>query len=155
EPPRPARNTEPSELPAAPETGVRPAILRLKPAGDAIYLVEDPPMESDTHKWRNYRRPRVDRFSRDGEGVAIQGYDVVSYHELRVEKRSKQFSAEYGGVRWHFASADHRDLFLRNPPGFVPQYGGFCAYSVGRGYPATADPRAYVVHERKLYLFFD
>jgi hypothetical protein len=155
QPTRPARKTEPANVPTASEPGVRPAILNLRPAGDPIYLVEDPPAGSDKDKWRTYQRAKVDRFSRNGEGVAIQGYDVVSYHERRVEKGSKEFSAEYGGVSWRFATADHHNLFLQDPLSFVPEYGGFCTYSVARGYPATADPRAYVVQDRKLYLFFD
>jgi hypothetical protein len=155
QPPKSVQNGEPAKAPTASEPGVRAAILNLKPAGDPIYLVEDPATGSDKDKWRTYQRPKVDRFSRNGEGVAIQGYDVVSYQEHRVEKGTKDFSADYGGLSWHFATADHRTLFLQDPQSFVPEYGGFCAYSVARGYPATADPRAYVVQDRKLYLFFD
>jgi len=155
EPPRPSSKTEPAKTAAPSEPGVRPAILNIRPAGDPIYLAEDPAAEFDQDKWRTYQRPKVERFSRNGKGAAIQGYDVVSYHERRAEKGSEKFSVEYGGVRWYFATGDHRDLFLQAPLSYLPEYGGFCAYSVGRGYPATADPRTYVIQDRKLYLFFD
>src|SRR3954447_5354761 len=138
-----------------PAPGVRPAILELKPPGDPIHLVEEPAIESDRDRWRTYQRPKVDRFSRDGEGVALQGYDVLSYLEKRAEKGQKELSVDYGGLQWYFATADHLDQFRRHPESFLPEYGGFCAYSVGRGYPATADPRAFVVDGNKLYLFFD
>ena len=153
--PRFPKRTEPAKTQSEPGRGVRPAILNLKPAGDPIYLVEETAPDEDRDKWRTYQRPKVDRFSKNGEEVAIQGYDVVSYLERRAEKGRKEFVFEYGGVNWHFASLDHRNQFRQNPEGFLPEYGGFCAYSVGRGYPATADPRAYIVEGRKLYLFFD
>jgi len=141
----PDRTDPPKTAPA-----VRPAILVLKPAGDPIYISEESP-----DNWRTYQRPKVDAFSRNGEGIAIQGYDVVSYLENRPELGSANFSADYGGVQWRFASQEHRMEFLKDPSSYVPQYGGFCAYSIGRGYPATADPRAFASVDGKLYLFFD
>jgi YHS domain-containing protein len=134
---------------------VRPAILDLKPPGDPIYLVQEPEPEADHDRWRTYARPKVEPFSRDGDGVAVQGYDVVSYLDDEAEKGRKEFSAEYGGTMWWFATAEHRDLFTRDPERYLPVYGGFCAYSVGKGYPATADPRVFTIDGGKLYLFFD
>src|SRR5262245_46322403 len=119
EPPKSVRNGEPAKAPTASEPGVRPAVLNLKPAGDPISLVEDPAAGSDKDKWRTYQRPKVERFSRDGEGIAIHGYDVVSYQEHHAEKGVKDFSADYGGLSWHFATSDHRDLFLQDPQSFV------------------------------------
>jgi YHS domain-containing protein len=70
---------------------------------------------------------------------------VVSYFEDHPKKGRKEFGVEHGGVTWWFSSAEHRKLFVDNPDRFLPQYGGFCAYSVAQGYPATADPGAYKV----------
>src|SRR5262249_11845722 len=81
--------------------------------------------------------------------------DVVSYQGNRAEKGRKEFSADYGGITWYFTTDDHRNQFRQDPEGFLPEYGGFCAYSIGRGYPATADPRAFTLNDRKLYLFSD
>jgi YHS domain-containing protein len=134
---------------------VRPAILNLKPAGDPIYLVDEQGQDTTQQQWRTYRRPKVDRFSKDGDGIALQGYDLLSYLEKRPEKGKREFSAEHGDVTWLFASEDHRTTFRRDPERYLPAYGGFCAYSVGRGYPATADPRVYSLERGKLYLFFD
>ncbi|MBC7925597.1 MAG: hypothetical protein H7039_08065 [Bryobacteraceae bacterium] len=135
------------------DPGVRPGMLILKPSGDPIYIVEE--VESEADQWRTYRRPKVDRLSKTADGVAIQGYDVLSYLEKRAEKGSKSFSAEHLGVTWWFTSAEHRNVFVSNPAQFVPEYGGFCAYSIGKGFPATADPEAYSLQSGKLYLFFN
>ena len=137
--------------------GVRPAILQLKPPSNPIYLEEAPaPEGTDRDKWRTYQRPKVDAISRDGMGAALQGYDVLSYLEDgSAERGSEKFTAEYGGVTWRFTTAEHRDRFRANPQAYQPEYGGFCAYSVGRGYPATADPKSFKVQDGKLYLFFN
>lgn len=80
---------------------------------------------------------------------------MVSYFEDHPKKGRKEFGVEHGGVTWWFSSAEHRKLFVDNPDRFLPQYGGFCAYSVAQGYPATADPGAYKVDGGKLFLYFD
>lgn len=134
-------------------TEPRPTRLEIKPSGDAIYLVEE--VQWDGDNWRTYQRAKVDTLSKDVEGVAIQGYDVMSYLEKRAEKGRKDLRVEYGGAAWWFVSEDHRRQFLLESQRFVPEYGGFCAYSVGRGFPATADPRVFAINEGKLYLFFD
>ena len=59
-------------------------------------------------------------------GVAIKGYDTVAYHtEGRAVKGQSQYSHEWNDARWHFASADNRDLFAAEPERYAPQYGGY------------------------------
>ena len=130
-----------------------PRRLEIRPSGDPIYIVEE--REWDGGQWLTYRRPKVDPFSRDAHGVALTGYDVISYLEKRAERGTRENSASYGGVTWWFTSEEHRRIFAAEAERFVPEYGGFCAYSVGRGAAATADPRVYAVTGGKLYLFFD
>src|SRR5207249_4670266 len=113
--PTPRREAITSAAEAARQRKVRPAILDLKPPGDPIYLVEEQARDTEKEQWQTYRRPKVDRFTRDGEGVALQGYDVVSYFDERAEKGNKKLSFEYGGVTWLFSSAEHRELFSQNP----------------------------------------
>ena len=132
---------------------VRPARLDIRPSGDPIYIVED--REWDGDQWRTYRRPKVDPFSKDRDGIALKGYDVISFLEKAPEKGAKLHASEYGGVTWWFATEEHRRTFAAEPARFVPEYGGFCAYSAGRGVAASADPRVFAVSGGKLYLFFD
>ena len=42
--------------------------------------------------------------------------------------------------------------FAANPDKFAPQYGGYCAFGLAKGYKAVIDPAAFTVVEDKLYL---
>jgi len=87
------------------------------------------------------------------EGVAIRGYDPVAYFtEMKPVKGSAEFRAQYQGSTFHFASAAHRDDFLRKSTKFAPQYGGYCAFGMAKGYKATTDPAAFTTTGDKLYL---
>lgn len=136
------------------EQPVRRAILKLKPAGDPIYFSEDKEQGADG-EWLTRRRAKVEKFSKDGQGVAIQGYDVISYLENRPVKGTKEFHLEYGGVVWYFSKEENRNLFKQDAEKFAPQFGGFCAYAMSKGSAATANPRAYLMEGGKLFLFFD
>jgi YHS domain-containing protein len=86
-------------------------------------------------------------------GAAVKGYDVVAYFTdgKPVEGKS-EFSYEWGGTKWQFASAANRDAFKAMPGKYAPQYGGFCAWAVSQGYTAKIDPDAWKIVEGKLYL---
>ncbi len=127
--------------------------LEIVPPGDALYVVEQD--EWDGRQWQTYRRPKVDLFSRDSAGLAVQGYDVVSYQEGKAERGTKDYVVELAGVTWRFTTRDHLRQFTAEPDRYLPAYGGFCAYSVSRGYPVTADPKSFAVRRGKLYLLFD
>ncbi len=89
-------------------------------------------------------------------GAAINGYDPVAYFELKGPvKGTSEFSLSWNGATWHFASAANRDLFEADPEAHAPQYGGYCAYAVSRGYTASTDPDAWSVHDGKLYLNYN
>jgi len=86
-------------------------------------------------------------------GLAIDGYDPVAYFiEMKPVKGSAQFRSDYQGSTFHFSSAAHRDVFMADPEKFAPQYGGYCAYGMARGYKAKIDPAAFTVVRDKLYL---
>jgi len=89
-------------------------------------------------------------------GVAIGGTDPVAYFtEGRPVAGSARFEHEWRGATWRFASAEHRDLFARDPERYAPQYGGYCAWAVSRGYTADIDPEAWRIVEGRLYLNYD
>ncbi|HEY2013457.1 MAG TPA: YHS domain-containing (seleno)protein [Bryobacteraceae bacterium] len=86
-------------------------------------------------------------------GLAIRGYDTVAYHqEARPIKGSPQFSYQWMGATWLFATAENRDRFQAEPARYAPQYGGYCAYAVSQGHTASIDPEAWKIVDGKLYL---
>lgn len=87
------------------------------------------------------------------EGVAIRGYDPVAYFtEQKPVQGSSAYTSEYRGSVFQFASAANRDAFATHPERYAPQYGGFCAYGMAKGYKATTVPEAFTIVEGKLYL---
>ena len=91
------------------------------------------------------------------KGVAISGYDPVAYFisGKAVEGNSK-ISAEYQGITYYFSSAANKDLFVKNPSGYEPQYGGWCAYAMGNtGEKVEVDPSTFKIVNGKLYLFYN
>jgi YHS domain-containing protein len=86
-------------------------------------------------------------------GVALRGYDPVAYfQEHKPVPGSAQYTSAYLGSQFQFASAANRDLFMAKPEKFAPQYGGYCAYGMAKGYKASIDPAAFTVVGDKLYL---
>lgn len=86
-------------------------------------------------------------------GVAIEGYDPVAYFKAgKPVKGSPKIIAAHEGATYRFSSEANRDAFVAGPTGFVPQFGGFCAWAVSQGYTAKIDPAAWKVVDGKLYL---
>jgi YHS domain-containing protein len=86
-------------------------------------------------------------------GLALGGYDAVAYFtESRAVTGDARFELPWKGARWRFASAEHRDQFRAKPEQYVPQFGGYCAWAVSRGYTASGDPHAWSVVDGRLYL---
>ena len=86
-------------------------------------------------------------------GTAAKGYDVVAYFtQAEPVKGSSDYTHEWSGATWRFASAEHRALFAENPEAYAPQYGGYCAYAVSQGAKADIDPEAWRIVDGKLYL---
>ena len=92
----------------------------------------------------------------ESDGVAIHGYDPVAYQtEQRPVPGEAAFTAEYKGSTFRFRSAVNRDAFLAQPDRYAPQFGGFCAFGVSRGYKADISPEAFSVVDGKLYLNYN
>ena len=86
-------------------------------------------------------------------GIAINGTDPVAYFtEKRPVAGDPQFSTDYMGATWYFASAENLDQFRNAPEEFAPQFGGYCAYAASKGYIAPTVPEAWTIYEGKLYL---
>ncbi len=89
--------------------------------------------------------------------VALQGYDAVSYFEASGPlKGDKVYTAQYDGATYWFTGQEHLDTFLKNPTAYIPQYGGWCAYAIGKNSEKVrVDPKTFKVTDGKLYLFYN
>ncbi|MXU66132.1 YHS domain-containing (seleno)protein [Oceanomicrobium pacificus] len=98
----------------------------------------------------------ADRFFLGEDGFVIRGYDPVAYFTDGAPiKGDPQFTADWDGGTFLFASAANRDMFRADPARYVPQYGGYCAYAASKGALAKTEPDAWTIHDGKLYLNFD
>jgi YHS domain-containing protein len=89
-------------------------------------------------------------------GLALQGYDPVAYFSAgRPTVGDSQFTYDWNGAAWQFASAKNRDLFAGSPESYAPQFGGFCSFAVGKGVTADISPTAWHIENGRLYLFAD
>lgn len=89
-------------------------------------------------------------------GSVANGYDVVSYFKNTAEKGKKEFSTIYDGVNFRFSSKENLNTFKNNPKQYVPQYGGYCAYAIGKtGEKVSINPKTFEIRDNKLYLFYN
>ena len=90
---------------------------------------------------------------------AIRGADTVAYWSLEAGadavKGSDEFTHEYMGATWKFASEENRDLFAANPEKYAPQYGGYCAFAVSNNFTKSVNPDVWEIVDGKLYLNFN
>lgn len=89
-------------------------------------------------------------------GLAIQGYDPVAFFESsKAIEGKKEISTEYNEAVYFFSSETNKELFLKNPSQYEPQFGGFCAYGMSEGYEAPIQPEAFTIVDNKLYLNYN
>lgn len=87
------------------------------------------------------------------DGYAIGGTDPVAYQtEGKPVAGSDDFTAEYAGATWKFASAENRDTFLADPERYAPAYGGYCATGMSFGQKIPIDPNYWKIVGGRLYL---
>jgi YHS domain-containing protein len=87
------------------------------------------------------------------DGVALGGIDVMSYHTAgKPMQGSSQFTAQYQGVTWHFASAANRDRFVATPAQYAPAYGGWCSAGASKGKKVATKPEFWKIVDGQLYL---
>ena len=96
-------------------------------------------------------------FNINKNGIALDGYDLVAYFtQYEALKGSANFEATYQNVKFWFASNENKETFLANPGNYLPQYGGFCAFAVGKkNAKVPSNPQTFKLYEGRLYLFFN
>lgn len=89
----------------------------------------------------------------DKKGVIIEGYDPVAYFtDHKAVKGSGQFTAKHEGATYWFSSAEHAELFKKDPVKYAPQYGSFCGYAVSIGKLRPVDPTIFQIEDGRLIL---
>ncbi len=92
----------------------------------------------------------------DENAVAASGYDVTAYFQNKPTKGKTEFTAVYDGAIYRFATAENRDAFKKEPSKFAPQYGGYCAFAIGKmNQKVPVNPETFKIVDGKLMLFFN
>lgn len=93
----------------------------------------------------------------DKNGLALQGYDPVSYfNEKSPKEGASKYSYRQDGRTYYFVSESNKQAFAKSPEQYEPAYGGWCAYAVGLdGSKVKVDPETYKIVDGKLLLFYN
>jgi YHS domain-containing protein len=90
------------------------------------------------------------------ESGAIHGYDPVAFfEESKPVKGNETLTYQWKEATWHFTSQKNLEVFKSNPEKYAPQYGGYCAFGMSRGYKAKTLPETWTVLDGKLYFNYN
>ncbi len=88
--------------------------------------------------------------------IAMDGYDIVNYFISKsATKGNNRFSTKYNDFSWLFNSDRTVKIFKAKPQKYIPQFGGYCVYTISTGYTHPPDPKAWRLFNGKLYFFKD
>ena len=120
---------------------------RLAAASLVIFITTSACAQSEDARSKNYNVKK---------GIAIEGYDPVSYFNNKPEEGKAEITWVYRGVSYRFANAANYAAFKSNPAQYEPAFGGWCAYAMGtNGEKVKIDPETYKIKDGKLYLFYN
>jgi len=93
----------------------------------------------------------------DKDNIANKGYDLVSYFTTNSAQRgNKGFSTDYKGATYYFSSDENLKTFKDSPSKYLPRFGGFCAFGMGKmNQKVPVDPKTFRIDDGKLYLFYN
>ena len=90
------------------------------------------------------------------KGVALEGYDPVSYFNEGPLEGDSDLKFAYKGVTYLFANQSNLNKFKSSPEKYEPAYGGWCAYAMGdSGEKVKIDPETFKILDGRLYLFYN
>lgn len=100
---------------------------------------------------------RKKHFNLSKSSLAIEGYDPVAYFKTnKAIKGKKELSVNHQGAVYYFSTTENKEAFFNNPSAYEPQYGGWCAYAMGKnGEKVDIDPETFKIINGKLYLFYN
>src|SRR5260221_12399177 len=86
------------------------------------------------------------------DGLALKGYDPVAYFtDGQPTKGADQYSFQWKGVTYRFASAENLQRFKADPEKYLPQYGGYFAHPMSLDRIAEIEPFRWGIVTGKLY----
>lgn len=86
-------------------------------------------------------------------GIAAQGFDVVSFFDGKPKKGNETYTSNYNNAMYLFASLEDKEKFEASPEAYVPQYGGFCAIAMSEDKEVDPNPKSWEIRDGKLYFF--
>ena len=87
---------------------------------------------------------------------ALQGYDTVAYFTVgKAVKGEERFSTMHEGAIWLFSSDENLQAFIASPERYMPQFGGYCAFSVAQGKIVKGDAKLWEIVDNKLYVNYN
>ena len=87
------------------------------------------------------------------DGIAAQGYDVVSFFNGNPKKGNAAYTSTYNNAKYLFASLEDKEKFEKAPESYTPEYGGFCAIAMSEDKQLDPNPKSWEVRDGKLYFF--
>lgn len=90
------------------------------------------------------------------DSKAINGYDAVAFYTKgQAIMGNEEHTYNWNNADWHFSSEANKEAFAANPEKYAPEYGGYCAFAVSKGFTANCSPESFEIVDDKLYFFSD
>lgn len=90
------------------------------------------------------------------EEKAIRGYDVVAFFKNNQPiLGNDSINYHWEDANWYFSSNENKELFIKNPEKYAPQYGGYCAYGTAGNHKAPTQIETWTIKENKLYFNYN
>ncbi len=88
------------------------------------------------------------------DGIAIGGYDLVSYHQTDGPVRGDvQWAVTHNELTYLFSTPQNQKAFQQDPEQYLPRYAGWCAISLALGQLTCPDYGNYQIENGQLLLF--
>ncbi len=149
-----------AQLRVVPSDG--PALIVLDPRGVEIQrwigqsASEHPSFAALVKKITEHSTDRETKEANLDRGLALQGYDPVAYFdEHQALPGVARLESMHRGVKYRFATSEHRKAFNEEPAKYLPTYGGWCATAMAEGKKVEIDPKTFKVTDGRLFLFYN
>lgn len=99
-------------------------------------------------------RAYLHSYNLDSRGIALEGYDPVSYFTAEKPQVGKRdYRSTYNEVDYYFASNESKARFEQDPEKYIPAYGGWCAFGMAIQDKFPIDPTNFKIVGGRLMLF--